>query len=69
MLLSAVSHLVHYCRIPTLKEYGIGEEQFVKAIPKMASDAIASGSPANTRRQVTEEDCRQMYRKVYGLAD
>lgn len=69
MLLSAVSHLVHYCRIPTLKEYGISEEQFVKAISKMASDAVASGSPANTRRQVTEEDCRQMYRKVYGLSD
>ena len=66
-LLGAIRDLVHYCRIPTLKEYGIEEEQFVKAIPKMASDAVASGSPAYTRRAVTAEDCENMYRKIYGI--
>jgi len=66
-LLSAINHLVKYCHIPTLKEYGIGEEAFRKAIPKMAADAVASGSPANTRRAVSEEDCVTMYRKIYGI--
>lgn len=66
-LLNVIGHLVHYCRIPTLKEYGIGEEQFVNAIPKMASDAIASGSPANTRRQVSKSDCEELYRKIFGM--
>lgn len=66
-LLRKIRDLVQYCRIPTLKEYGIEEEQFVRAIPKMASDAVASGSPANTRRQVTAEDCEDMYREIYGM--
>ena len=66
-LLAAIRNLVQYCRIPTLKEYGIGEDAFKEAIPKMAADAVASGSPANTRRPVTEEDCVALYRKVYGI--
>ena len=53
------------CRVPTLRQYGIDEEAFRKAIPKMAADAIASGSPANCRKTVTEEDCRRLYELAY----
>lgn len=64
-LLDSISRLVHICEIPTLKEYGIKEEQFLAVTEKMASDAIASGSPANSRKTVTKEDCMALYRKVY----
>ncbi len=50
--------------IPTLREYGINQEKFEEAIDKMAHDAIASGSPGNTIREVTEEDVKELYRKV-----
>jgi alcohol dehydrogenase class IV len=53
------------CEIPTLREYGIGREEYEASIVKMAADAIASGSPGNTRRPVSEEDCISIYRKIY----
>ena len=32
---------------------------------KMADDALASGSPANTRKQVTKEDILQIYADLW----
>ena len=60
-----IEGLCKVCRVPTLKEYGIREDEFMRLIEKMSHDAIASGSPANTRREVTENDCAEIYRKVY----
>jgi len=31
----------------------------------MAIDAVASGSPANTVKTVTEDDCIEIYKKLY----
>ncbi|HAB60561.1 MAG TPA: alcohol dehydrogenase [Lachnospiraceae bacterium] len=53
------------CEIPTLSEYGINQDTFDSAIEKMATDAVASGSPSNTRRVVTKEDCMKLYKEVY----
>ena len=53
------------CQVPTLKEYGIEEEAFLQAIPKMAADAIQSGSPSNCRKEVTQEDCERLYQEAY----
>ena len=53
------------CEIPTLSEYGINQDTFDRAIEKMATDAVASGSPSNTRRVVTKEDCMKLYKEVY----
>lgn len=36
----------------------------MQLIEKMAEDAIASGSPANTRKQVTKTDCIEIYEKL-----
>lgn len=58
--------LLAVCEIPTLREYGIDRTEYEAAIGKMSFDAIASGSPGNTRRAVSEEDCAAIYRKVYG---
>ena len=53
------------CEIPTLKEYGIDQDKFESVIEKMATDAVASGSPSNTIREVTKEDCMKLYKEVY----
>ena len=38
---------------------------FYANIDKMANDAIASGSPANTRRNPTKEDIVQLYKALF----
>lgn len=53
------------CEIPTLSEYGINQDTFESAIEKMATDAVASRSPSNTRRVVTKEDCMKLYKEIY----
>jgi alcohol dehydrogenase class IV len=53
------------CEVPTLKEYGIEKQAYMSVIDKMAEDAIASGSPGNTRKEVTKEDCIALYKKLY----
>lgn len=60
-----VKELCTLCQVPSLKEYGIEENSFMAAIDKMSGDAIASGSPSNTRKMVSKEDCMNIYRRVY----
>lgn len=64
-LMLKVEELCKICEIPTLKEYGIEESEFMNYIPKMAEDAILSGSPGNTRKNITKEDCMEIYKKIY----
>lgn len=59
-----IKKVVAICEIPSIKEYGIDPEKFVEVIPKMAGDAVASGSPGNTRKTVTKEDCEMIYHKL-----
>lgn len=65
--LQAIEELCQVCQVPTLAEYGVKKEEFEPVIEKMAEDAIASGSPGNSRKTVTKEDCMELYKKVYGL--
>ena len=64
--LREIEKLCRICEVPTLREYGIKESEFLPVIDKMAEDAIASGSPGNTRKPVSKEDCMHLYRKIYG---
>lgn len=64
--LGEIEKLCRICEVPTLREYGIKESEFLPVIDKMAEDAIASGSPGNTRKPVSKEDCMHLYRKIYG---
>lgn len=59
--LAALDKLTGELKIPTLKEYGIDLEKFKACEEKMAEDAIASGSPGNTRKAVTKEDEIKIY--------
>lgn len=53
------------CEIPTLEQYGIDRDEYYSKISKMATDAVASGSPANTVKEVTVDDCIEIYKKLY----
>lgn len=64
-LLSEVEKLLRDIEIPTLEEYGIDKEVFLQAVPKMAADAFASGSPSNTRKEVTVEVMEDLYRSLW----
>lgn len=63
--LAAVIALAEELETPTLEEYGISKEAFFQAIPKMAQDAMTSGSPQNTLREVTQEDIEKMYKNLW----
>lgn len=65
-LLKAVEELCSQLEIPTLEEYGVERERFFEVIDKMSADAMESKSPQNTRREVTQEDVKQIYRKLLG---
>ena len=61
----ALKKLCEVCEIPSLERYGIAREAFESCIPKMAMDAIASGSPGNTIKEVNVEDLKAIYYKLY----
>lgn len=63
--INAVSVLCEACEVPTLSEHGIDKQQFLNAADKMAEDAIASGSPANTRKPITKKDILQIYNNLW----
>ena len=63
--LDAVDDLCRACEVPTLEGYGIDREIFFAQIPKMAEDAVASGSPGNTRKEVSAADIRTLYAKLW----
>lgn len=62
--LSAVVCLIEKLEIPSLEGYGISKEEYLAVIEKMAQDAVDSGSPANTRREVMKEDIVAIYKRV-----
>lgn len=63
--LSAVEKICTELEIPTLKEFGVDKAEFLKVIDKMSSDAMDSGSPQNTRKTVTLEDIKGIYKKLW----
>lgn len=63
-MLEAINNLVETCKVSTLQEFGVNKEDFINNIPKMAKDAIDSGSPANTLKECTKEDLEEIYLKV-----
>lgn len=63
--LQAVIDICQELEIPTLEQYGIDKEAFFAVIDKMAADAIESGSPANTQKNVSVEDVKEIYRKLW----
>lgn len=61
----AVKKLCKDIQVPSLKDIGIKEEELNKLAPKMAEEAIASGSPANNPRKATIEEIVEIYKKAF----
>ncbi len=63
--IDSLQSICDVCEIPTLEQYGIDRDEYYSKISKMATDAVASGSPANTVKEVTVDDCIKIYKKLY----
>lgn len=60
--LDALENLTVLLEVPTLREYGLDLEKFAAMEDKMASDSVASGSPANCWKVLTKEEQMGIYR-------
>jgi alcohol dehydrogenase class IV len=63
--LAALDDLCGKLQIPTLRQYGIDRQRFFQSVDKMAGDAMASGSPSNTIREIQKEDLLAIYGKLW----
>lgn len=63
--LEACKEICTVCEIPTLEGYGINQERFFEQMDKMADDALASGSPANTIKEITKNDILDIYKSLW----
>lgn len=63
--LNAVGNICRELEIPSLREYGIEKGQFFDVIDKMAHDAMESGSPQNTWKEISKEDIKRIYRELW----
>lgn len=63
--IDSLQSICDVCEIPTLEQYGIDRDEYYSKISKMATDAVVSGSPANTVKEVTVDDCIEIYKKLY----
>jgi alcohol dehydrogenase class IV len=52
-------------QVPSPKAYGISEAEYFDAIPTMAAQALASGSPQNNPRVPTADEIASLYRQIW----
>jgi alcohol dehydrogenase class IV len=62
---AALAKLNEDLQVPRLRDCNIPRDAFEKALPKMAADALASGSPANNPRLPSAEEIIELYRQAY----
>ncbi|MCA0987213.1 iron-containing alcohol dehydrogenase [Guptibacillus algicola] len=65
LAVTSVKNLCSTLKIPNLKAWGIDEKAFKEAIPKMAEDALDSGSPENNPRLPSKEELEALYHTCY----
>ncbi|NCG67490.1 iron-containing alcohol dehydrogenase [Bacillus coagulans] len=65
LAVSAVKQLCLDLNIPNLSGWGIPQQSFESAINKMASDALASGSPQNNPRVPSQKEIEDLYLVCY----
>jgi alcohol dehydrogenase class IV len=64
-LLDELRRLNQDLKVPSPREYGIAAGRYEELLPVMASQALASGSPANNPRVPTSGEIIELYRRVY----
>ena len=52
-------------QVPSPKKYGLDQKRFFSAIPTMAAQALASGSPGNNPRIPTAGEIEELYREAW----
>ena len=65
-LLDELRRLNDDLQVPTPRAWGIDAARYEALLPVMASQALASGSPANNPRVPTADEIITLYRRVYG---
>ena len=61
-------HLCQDLKVPLISQFGkqgVSKAQFETVIPKMAKDALASGSPGNNPIIPSAEQIESLYRDVF----
>jgi alcohol dehydrogenase class IV len=58
----AIKTLIKDIQIPSLRGLGVEKGKLEQLAPKMAEDAIASGSPGNNPHQATKEEIVELYK-------
>jgi alcohol dehydrogenase class IV len=58
----AIKALIKDIQIPSLRGLGVDKGKLEQLAPKMAEDAIASGSPGNNPRQATKDEIVELYK-------
>jgi alcohol dehydrogenase class IV len=64
-LIQALYWVAKELGVPSPKSYGIAEGAYFDAIPTMAAQALASGSPNNNPRIPTQEQIEEIYRAIW----
>jgi alcohol dehydrogenase class IV len=64
-LLAELRRLNQDLQVPSPRAYGIDKARYDRLLPVMASQALASGSPANNPRVPSSEEIIELYRRVY----
>jgi alcohol dehydrogenase class IV len=65
-LLDELRRLNEDLEVPTPRAWGIDAARYEELLPTMASQALASGSPANNPRVPTRDEIIELYKRVYG---
>jgi alcohol dehydrogenase class IV len=64
-LVKGLYRLNQQLQVPSPRTYGISEQRYFDAIPTMAAQALASGSPQNNPRVPTSDEIADLYREVW----
>ena len=65
-LLYELRRLNQDLKVPSPCAYGIDRARYEELLPVMASQALASGSPANNPRVPSNDEIIELYRRAYG---
>lgn len=65
-LIGKIQELCFQLSIPTIRDYGVDQQAFMAALDKMATDALASGSPQNNKKVPSHSQIIELYVQAYG---
>ena len=64
-LARALQQVTSDLQVPTLQGFGVEEQVFRQAVPRMAADALASGSPGNNPVVPSAAQVEQLFHELW----